>query len=50
VREELVAAGRAERHHVLPESGWVSVYLREIRDVERAIELLRSSFERASLR
>jgi Family of unknown function (DUF5519) len=29
VREELVVAGRAERHHILPESGWVSVWLRE---------------------
>ena len=47
VREELVAAGRAERHHILPESGWVSVWLREAADVERAVELLRLSFERA---
>ena len=49
VREELVAAGRAERHHILPESGWVSVWLREAGDVERAVELLRISFERAEL-
>ena len=47
VREELVAAGRAERHHILPESGWVSIWLRESADVERAAELLRLSFERA---
>jgi Family of unknown function (DUF5519) len=45
MREELVAAGRAERHHILPDSGWVSVWLREAADVERAIELLRQSFE-----
>jgi hypothetical protein len=45
IREELVAAGKAERHHILPESGWVSVYLRQTRDVDRAIELLRLSFE-----
>jgi hypothetical protein len=45
IREELVAAGKAERHHILPESGWVSVYLRQTSDVERAIELLRFSFE-----
>jgi hypothetical protein len=44
IREELVAAGEAERHHILPESGWVSVYLRQTSDVERAIELLRFSF------
>ncbi len=46
VRDELVAAGRAEPHHVLPESGWVSIYLRQASDVERAVELLRLSFER----
>src|SRR6266481_4258937 len=33
VREQLVAAGRAESHHVLPESGWVSVRLRRCEDV-----------------
>jgi Family of unknown function (DUF5519) len=49
VREELVAAGRAERHHILPDSGWVSVWLREAADVDRAVELLRMSFERAEL-
>jgi Family of unknown function (DUF5519) len=50
VRDELVAAGRAEPHHVLPESGWVSIYLRQTSDVDRAIELLRLSFEIASQR
>jgi hypothetical protein len=48
VRDELVATGRAEAHHVLPESGWVSIYLRQDYDVERAIELLRLSFEIAN--
>jgi Family of unknown function (DUF5519) len=47
LREELVAAGKAERHHVLPESGWVSIFLRQADDVTRAIELLRYSFELA---
>lgn len=45
VRNELVAAGRAEPHHILPESGWVSVFLRQASDVDRAIELLHLSFE-----
>ena len=45
VRDEIVAAGRAEPHHVLPESGWISFYLREPADVERAIGLFRQSFE-----
>jgi hypothetical protein len=47
VRDEIVAAGRAEPHHILPESGWISFYLREPADVERAISLFRQSFELA---
>lgn len=47
---ELVAAGRAEPHHILPESGWVSIFLRQASDVERAIELLHLSFEIANQR
>jgi len=50
VRNELVTAGRAEPHHILPESGWVSIYLRQASDVDRAIELLRLSFEIANQR
>ena len=45
VRDELVATGRAEPHHILPQSGWVSIYLKRPPDVERAIELLQYSFE-----
>jgi hypothetical protein len=47
VRDEIIAAGRAEPHHILPESGWISFYLREPTDVERAIGLFRQSFELA---
>jgi luciferase-like monooxygenase len=47
VRDELIAAGRAEAHHFLPQSGWVSFHIREEADVERAIDLLRLSFELA---
>jgi len=45
VRDEIVTAGRAQPHHIFPESGWVSFYLRGEDDVERAIALLRESFE-----
>ena len=48
VRDELVMAGRAEPHHVLPHSGWISLYLSEPADVAQAIELFRRSFELAS--
>jgi hypothetical protein len=48
IREELVAEGKAERHHILPDSGWVSISLRQTADLERAIGLLRFSFELAA--
>lgn len=45
VRDELVKSGRAEPHHILPQSGWVSVFLRNPDDVDRAVRLLRKSYE-----
>lgn len=47
VRNEIVAAGEAEPHHILPNSGWVSLFLRTSEDVERAIALLERSFQLA---
>lgn len=47
VRDELVKSGDAEPHHILPQSGWVSVFLRHPEDVGRAIRLLRKSYELA---
>jgi hypothetical protein len=44
-RNELVESGEAEQHHVLPKSGWVSIFLRNPADVGRAIRLLRRSYE-----
>jgi luciferase-like monooxygenase len=49
-RDELVRNGDAEPHHILPHSGWVSLFLRAESDVERAIQLLRASFELAGSR
>src|SRR5688572_116983 len=45
VRDEIVAAGRAQPHHILPETGWVSFYLRDENDVEKAITPLHESYE-----
>jgi hypothetical protein len=47
VRAQVVADGRAEPHHLLPETGWVSFYLRKLGDVQRAIDLFRLSYELA---
>ena len=49
VRDELMTTGEAEAHHVLPESGWVSVYLRGEGEAERAVGLLRRSFDLAAI-
>jgi len=47
VRDEIIAAGEAEPHHILPETGWVSFYLRNDGDIERAIALLKKSYDLA---
>lgn len=46
VREELVAAGEAEPHHVFPESGWVSYRIRGEMDVARVVALFRLNYDR----
>jgi hypothetical protein len=47
VRDEIVAMGEARPHHILPNTGWVSFYLREEGDVGRALGLLKRSYELA---
>jgi hypothetical protein len=46
VRNLLIAAGRAQPHHVLPETGWVSYRMRSADDAAGAIELFRMNYER----
>ena len=45
VRDEIVTAGLAQPHHILPDTGWVSFYVRQPDDVQKAIALLRRSYE-----
>lgn len=47
IRDELVASGRAKPHHVLPDSGWVTVPMRTASEAENVIDLLRQNYERA---
>jgi Family of unknown function (DUF5519) len=47
VKDELVAAGRARPHHVLPDSGWITVPMGDEAGQATVLELLRSSYERA---
>ena len=46
LRDELVAGGRARPHHVLPQSGWVTVPMRTSSEVSTVIELFRQNYER----
>jgi hypothetical protein len=46
IRDELVAAKRADAHHVLPDTGWISFWIRTDEDVVRAIELFRLNYDR----
>jgi luciferase-like monooxygenase len=48
VRDELILAGRAEAHHVVPDSGWITVRIRKPDDVDAVIELFRIAYERAA--
>jgi len=47
IRDMLVETGRAQPHHVLPHTGWVSKQIRGDEDVDEVIELFRLSYERA---
>ena len=49
-RKELVESGKAQRHHVLPQTGWVSYYLRGQEDVAGALDLFRQNYERLTAR
>jgi hypothetical protein len=48
LRNELVAAGRVQPHHILPDSGWISFYIRRPEDVGQAIEFLQKSYSIAN--
>jgi Luciferase len=48
VRDQLIAEGRARPHHVLPESGWITVSIASPEEAERALELFRMAYERAT--
>ncbi len=47
VRDELVRQGRAEPHHWVPQSGWVSYRIRGEEGVAGALALFHLAYERA---
>lgn len=46
VRERIVAEGKAEPHHMFPESGWVSFFIRDESDIAKVVALFRLNYER----
>jgi hypothetical protein len=46
IRERLVTSGRAEPHHVLPDSGWVTRRIRSDADLAEVIDLFRLNYDR----
>jgi Family of unknown function (DUF5519) len=47
VRDELIAEGRARPHHVLPDSGWITVSIHSPEEADNAVDLFRMAYERA---
>src|SRR5262249_23655066 len=47
VRNELIEEGRARPHHVLPDSGLITVPIRSPEEAENALGLFRMAYERA---
>ena len=46
LRDQAVAGGRAEPHHVLPDTGWVRCWMKCPEDAANLIELLREQYDR----
>ena len=46
IRKELVASGRALPHHIYPESGWVSCWIRNSDDIPAVLGLFEMQYER----
>jgi hypothetical protein len=46
VRKELVGAGRASLHHVLPDTGWLSFHIQGEQDIPAVLNLLRLNYDR----
>ena len=46
VRDDLVRSGKAVPHHILPQSGWVTLYIKDDRDAEALLGLFKMQYER----
>ena len=46
IKESLVRSGEALPHHIYPESGWISYWIRNSKDIPAVIDLFRLQYER----
>jgi hypothetical protein len=46
IRDELVKAQIVKAHHVFPESGWVSFYINDEKDIPQVLELFQMQYDR----
>jgi hypothetical protein len=47
VRNHLVAEGRVEPHHILPQGGWITFRFKKEADEQSAVDLFKLSYELA---
>jgi hypothetical protein len=45
VRTELVGKGEVKKHHVMPESGWVTFHIKKEEDIQKASALFRRAYD-----
>ena len=46
VRKDLVESGHELPHHICPESGWVSYWIRNSDDIPAVVDLFKMQYER----
>ncbi|MBA4492784.1 luciferase family protein [Paenactinomyces guangxiensis] len=46
IRDELIQAGLAQPHHVLPNSGWVSFWIKGEQDISHLLKLFKMQYDR----
>ena len=47
VHDQAIGDGRAQPHHVLPESNWVNVHIRQPEQAQDVVDLLCAAYDRA---
>ena len=45
IRNELISSGRVKPHHVLPQSGWISYWIKGEEDIAAVVELFKMRYE-----